>query len=229
MTTVVIACDKFKGCLTAAEVADHLADGLRAARVDTRRVPVADGGEGTVAAALAAGFTRHTLTVHGPLGDPVEASFAVKGDQAVIELAEASGLRHCGAPRPPTAETNDPPTAPLGGGPPNTVSIGRDTATAIGDRARHDGAPVSAMNARHDASAGRGSGPAVGDRDTGGTPPLVDHPNGVSSGRGGGTDPLAASSFGTGELLDAARGRGCRRIVLGLGGSACTDGGAGML
>ncbi|MGH2468361.1 MAG: glycerate kinase, partial [Candidatus Limnocylindrales bacterium] len=42
-------------------------------------------------------------------------------------------------------------------------------------------------------------------------------------------DPLAASTFGTGLVLSAAIGLGCRDIVLGLGGSATTDGGVGLL
>jgi glycerate kinase len=40
--------------------------------------------------------------------------------------------------------------------------------------------------------------------------------------------PLIASSFGVGELIHAAMDSGCKRIVLGLGGSACTDGGVGL-
>ncbi|HUZ39228.1 MAG TPA: glycerate kinase, partial [Streptosporangiaceae bacterium] len=41
--------------------------------------------------------------------------------------------------------------------------------------------------------------------------------------------PLTATSYGTGELIRAALDQGCRQIILGVGGSACTDGGAGML
>ena len=55
--TVLLAPDKFKGCLTASEVADALATGIRdvSAEVRIRTVPVADGGDGTVAALLARG------------------------------------------------------------------------------------------------------------------------------------------------------------------------------
>ena len=53
---VLIAPDKFKGSLTAAEVADHLAKGLAQAGAHTRTLPLADGGDGSVAAALASGF-----------------------------------------------------------------------------------------------------------------------------------------------------------------------------
>ncbi|MEC0213729.1 glycerate kinase, partial [Paenibacillus ehimensis] len=42
-------------------------------------------------------------------------------------------------------------------------------------------------------------------------------------------NPLAASSYGTGELIRAALDRGCRQFFIGLGGSATNDGGAGML
>jgi glycerate kinase len=103
---------------------------------------MADGGEGTVAAFLEAGATRISRTVGGPLGDPVEAEFALAGETAIVESAAASGLQ---------------------------LLAGR--------------AP----------------------------------------------DALRASSAGTGELVRAALEAGARRIVVGLGGSATTDGGAGLL
>src|SRR5699024_2448328 len=96
MTTVVLAPDKFKGSLTAAQVAEHLATGLLRARPDltVRRVPMADGGEGTVAAALAAGWTERAAVVRGPLGDPVHATYALSPDgvASVVEMSLASGL-----------------------------------------------------------------------------------------------------------------------------------------
>ncbi|MBC6462186.1 glycerate kinase [Actinomadura sp. HBU206391] len=136
--------DKFKGSLSAPEVARHVAAGLRRARpsVPVTVLPVADGGDGTVEAALAAGYRRVELEVCGPTGRPVRASFAVDGETAVVELAEASGLRHLPNGRP---------------------------------------------------------------------------------------HPLTATSIGTGQLLAEAVRLGARRLVLGLGGSACTDGGAGMI
>ncbi|MEV4162826.1 glycerate kinase [Nonomuraea dietziae] len=137
---VLVAPDKFKGSLSAAEVAGRVSAGLG---VPTVELPVADGGDGTVDAAVACGFTRVTLEVTGPTGLPVTASYAWLDEQrtAVVELAEASGLRR------------------LPGGP----------------------------------------------------------------------EPLTATSHGTGELIADAVRRGARRVVLGLGGSACTDGGAGMV
>ncbi|AYF99284.1 glycerate kinase [Protaetiibacter intestinalis] len=95
---VVIAPDKFKGSLWAPDVIRHLEIGLRAAAaeagypIDVIGVPVADGGEGTLDAAVAAGFERRTAVVTGPTGLPVTAAFAVRGDEAVIEMAAASGL-----------------------------------------------------------------------------------------------------------------------------------------
>ncbi|MFE3448010.1 glycerate kinase [Nonomuraea sp. NPDC059194] len=142
---VLVAPDKFKGSLTAAEVAARVSAGLG---VPTVELPVADGGDGTVDAAVACGFTRVTLEVTGPTGAPVTASYAWlaaasagPAPVAVVELAEASGLR------------------------------------------RLPGDP----------------------------------------------EPLTATSRGTGELVADAVRRGARRIVLGLGGSASTDGGAGMV
>lgn len=141
---VVVAPDKFKGSLTAHEVATHVADGLRRSRpgIDVRLAPVADGGDGTLEAVAARGYALVPAVVSGPTGAPVEACYARRGAAAVIELAEASGLRR------------------------------------------------------------------------------------LPSGR---LDPLHATSRGTGELLHAALDAGCTEIVVGLGGSACTDGGAGML
>ncbi|MBB5779668.1 glycerate kinase [Nonomuraea jabiensis] len=136
---VLVAPDKFKGSLTAAEVAARVSAGLG---VPTVELPVADGGDGTVDAAVAGGFSRVTIEVTGPTGERISASYAWQdtGATAVVELAEASGLR-----RLP-----------------------------------------------------------------------------------GGHEPLTATSHGTGELIADAVRRGAKRVVLGLGGSACTDGGAGM-
>ncbi|MFE2227177.1 glycerate kinase [Streptomyces kronopolitis] len=142
---MLIAADKFKGSLTAVEVAAHVTAGLRRVipGLDVVAVPVADGGDGTVAAALAAGFTRHEARVTGPTGGPVTATFALHADgTAVVEMAEASGLQHL--------------------------------------------------------------------------------PDGVFA-------PLTASTYGTGELLRAALDAGATTLVFGVGGSATTDGGAGML
>jgi glycerate kinase len=145
---VVIAPDKFKGSLSAPEVARHLTTGLRVSAdrlgypIDVLSIPVADGGEGTVDAAVGAGFERRTATVTGPTGRPIRAAFAVRGLEAVIEMAAASGLD-----------------------------------------VLHDGILA----------------------------------------------PLGATSRGTGELIRAALDAGCRDIVLAIGGSACTDGGSGLL
>lgn len=95
---VVLAPDKFKGCLSAGEVADALADGIArlGAATEVDRCPVADGGEGTVAALVSAtGGRVETRTVTGPLPDMrVEAAFGVLGDgtTAVVEMSAASGL-----------------------------------------------------------------------------------------------------------------------------------------
>ncbi|NGO67251.1 glycerate kinase [Streptomyces sp. SB3404] len=141
---MLIAADKFKGSLTAVEVAERVTAGILAVRADAvvESVPVADGGDGTVDAAVAAGFTRHEAEVTGPLGAPVTAAYALRDGTAVVEMAEAAGLRHL--------------------------------------------------------------------------PPKV-------------FAPLTATTYGVGELLLAAVDAGARHIVLGVGGSASTDGGAGML
>jgi glycerate 2-kinase len=94
---VVIAPDKFKGSLSASEAAEAMARGVaRAAPGATiDRVPMADGGEGTVAALVAAtGGSFREAAVHGPMGEPRSARFGLLGDgrTAAIEMAAASGL-----------------------------------------------------------------------------------------------------------------------------------------
>ena len=94
---VVIAPDKFKGSLTAPEGAEAMGRGVLRAAPDAEidLCPMADGGEGTVEALVAAtGGTFRFAKVSGPLGDPVRARFGRLGDgqTAVIEMAAASGL-----------------------------------------------------------------------------------------------------------------------------------------
>lgn len=94
---LLIAPDSFKQSLTARRAAEAIARGARRAVADVQvdLCPVADGGEGTVAALVAAteGQLRRTR-VAGPLGQPVEAMWGVLGDGATacIEIAEAAGL-----------------------------------------------------------------------------------------------------------------------------------------
>ena len=91
---VVAAPDKFKGTITAAEVAERVARGLAVGGFagETLLLPVADGGDGTVAASIAAGFRRVELGVHGPVGKPVTASLGLRDGIAIIEAAQACGL-----------------------------------------------------------------------------------------------------------------------------------------
>jgi glycerate kinase len=94
---IVIAPDSFKESLSAREAAAAIAAGFRESlpAADCRECPMADGGEGTVAAVIAATGGRVVeVRVTGPLGQPVAAFFGVTGDgrTAVIETAAASGL-----------------------------------------------------------------------------------------------------------------------------------------
>lgn len=143
MPRVLIACDKFKGSLTGAEVLAAIAAGMRDAVPDLQvdGVLVADGGDGTLDAAVACGFARVPARAAGPFGEPVETSYAVRRGQGVVELADACGI------------------------------------VRAGDR----------------------------------------------------RDALGATSRGVGDVLAAVLDAGIRDIVLGVGGSASTDGGAGML
>ena len=93
---ILIAPDKFKGTFSAAEACEAIAEGARradpGAKCDLQ--PLADGGEGTVDVLLAArGGQRDVAAVRGPLGGPVEASYALlESGEAVIEMAAAAGL-----------------------------------------------------------------------------------------------------------------------------------------
>jgi glycerate kinase len=146
---ILIAPDKFKGSLTAVEAAAAIAEGALRVYPDavTTQFPVADGGEGTLEAAVAAGYEERINAVVGPILAPIGAAWALRKDKsgattAVIETAQASGLAHM----EPTPENS-----------------------------------------------------------------------------------LRAHSYGCGQLIAAALDAGATEIVLGVGGSAMTDGGSGAL
>ena len=91
----LVAPDKFKGTLSAAEVAAAISAGL-GSRFDVDSCPIADGGEGTADVLLGAiGGEWAEADAHDALGDPIECRFALIGEDrrtAVVEVAEASGL-----------------------------------------------------------------------------------------------------------------------------------------
>jgi glycerate kinase len=96
---ILIAPNAFKNSLNAIEVADAIADGLRASRFpgSLATCPVGDGGDGTAALLMRhLGGTRVPVVVQDPLGRPIESHFVLAdaGRTAIIELAEASGLKH---------------------------------------------------------------------------------------------------------------------------------------
>ena len=142
---IVLAPDSFKGNMRSPDVCAALAAGVREALPDAEVVslPMADGGEGTTeSVAAATGGEIREVSVHDPLGRPVQARFAFLPDRtAVAEMASASGIELLAA---------------------------------------------NELN------------------------------------------PLRTSTYGTGELLRAMLDADARRIVLGIGGSATVDGGAGM-
>lgn len=151
MPRILIAGDKFKGSASARIVADALSRGIAEAAPEFEVValPIADGGDGTIDAVLAAGFVEYRSVVTGAYGERRESRFAYRqaSGAAVIEVAEACGLRD------------------------------------------------------------------------------VD-PDRLASGE---LDAAAATSWGVGELVLAALDAGAQSLVLGLGGSATSDGGLGMM
>jgi glycerate 2-kinase len=96
VNSVLVAPDSFKGTHPAPDVAAAIARGLRAGGREAVELPLGDGGEGTLDALVTSlGAEVLTATVADPLGRPVEARFAIAGDgRAIVEMAEASGLRH---------------------------------------------------------------------------------------------------------------------------------------
>lgn len=94
---IVIAPDSFKESLTALEAATAIEEGLASVLPNEtyHKIPMADGGEGTVQSIVdATGGTIKKLAVTGPLHEPVEAFYGLSGDKkiAVIEMAASSGL-----------------------------------------------------------------------------------------------------------------------------------------
>ena len=99
LNRVVVAPDKFKGTLTAAQVAAHVAAGLERVRpgLQAIKVPVADGGDGTVDAAVAAGYRRVEAGVSGPTGSQLRSAGITRAYAlADIEPDLARCLEHAG-------------------------------------------------------------------------------------------------------------------------------------
>lgn len=142
---IVLAIDSFKGCLTSIEANQAAAEGIRSVFPDAKiiEIPVSDGGEGFIDAFHAAiSGNLVESTVKDPLMRNVVARYLLKGETAVIEIAQASGL------------------------------------TLLAKEERN---------------------------------------------------PMAATSYGTGQLVADAIKRGAKQLIIGLGGSATSDAGIGML
>ena len=142
---IIIAIDSLKGCLTSKEANRAVAEGMsrRFPQADIIEIPVSDGGEGWVTPFIETlGWKEETVTVHDPLMRLVQAHYAVQGERAVIEIAQACGL----------------------------TLLKREE-----------------------------------------------------------LNPLIATSYGVGEIIADALKKGCRDFIIGLGGSATSDVGKGML
>lgn len=94
---IVIAVDSFKGCLSSSSIANAVEEGIQNTLpgCEMIKVPIADGGEGTVDALVDATQGKIiTIPVHNPLMQPIQASYGMTGDgqTAIIEMSAASGL-----------------------------------------------------------------------------------------------------------------------------------------
>ena len=92
----IFASDSFKGSLSSEKANDTLERAARDvfASISCKKIEIADGGEGTLEAIMASdsGYEEVWMTVSGPLGEPIKAFYIRKGNQAVVEMAKASGL-----------------------------------------------------------------------------------------------------------------------------------------
>ena len=144
---IVIAIDSLKGSLTSIEAGNAIAKGIHCAVPDANVTvrPLADGGEGTVDALIyGMNGRRHSVTVTGPLGNPVICEYGIieESNTAVLEMSGAAGI----------------------------ILV-----------------PAESRN------------------------------------------PLYTTTYGVGEVIKDAIQKGCRRFLVGIGGSATNDGGIGML
>ena len=92
---IVLATDSFKECLSAVAVVNAMAEAVMEVFPDAEviRMPLADGGEGTLdVLAKALGAEVQETCVSDPLGRPVSARYGVAGKTAIIEIAQACGL-----------------------------------------------------------------------------------------------------------------------------------------
>lgn len=96
MTKVLIASDSFKGSSSSSQVAEYIAKGIKKvdATIDIKKIPIADGGEGTIESLLSACHGKsYTKKVVGALGSETNATWGMmNNDEAVIEVAEAAGF-----------------------------------------------------------------------------------------------------------------------------------------
>lgn len=167
---IVIAPDSFKESLSALEVANAIEQGLRQVipDCDIVKIPVADGGEGTVQSMVdATGGSIVNLEVMGPLGHRVQAHYGILGNLS-----------------------------------------NSDSNNDLDSRSNHGSAMVPNTGAIAVIEMASASGLHHVPREQ--------------------RNPLITTSYGTGELICDALNRGIKHIILGLGGSATNDGGAGM-
>lgn len=105
---VVLAPNAFKGTLSPAEAASAMASGVRQVLPQANLVtaPIADGGDGSLDAFVAAGYTSTTVPARGPTGERAATRIAVRGSSVVIELAGTCGMARLPAgPAPMTSST----------------------------------------------------------------------------------------------------------------------------
>ncbi len=200
---IIVAPDSFKGSLSAHRICELVREAASVVcpQAEIIALPLADGGEGTAEALLhALHGTRHTCTVHGPIGKPVTCEYGIfDGLKAnFIPSASPTGTNASAcmtssvkpiSPSIPSAETAIPQDG---------TNIPEESRTRANNPIRR----IAIM----DMAAASGL-------------TLVDDTK---------RDVLLSSTYGTGEMILDALNKGCEEIYIGLGGSATNDGGMGM-
>lgn len=160
---VVVAPDKLKGSATAAQAAAAISQGIRdrLPRAVVREIPIADGGDGTVDAALSAGWQRVDLVAEDALGNEGPTHFAMRDGVAIVELAQICGLVKLGDGRDPMGAG----TEGLGTAIAHALDLGvHEVVIGLGGSASTDGGAgmLRRLGARTLGVEGRGGAPLAG-------------------------------------------------------------------
>ncbi|PLS31860.1 glycerate kinase [Bifidobacterium margollesii] len=211
----VIAPDSFKGCMTAKQAAEAIRTGLSRVFPDAEyvMVPMADGGEGTVRSLIdATGGQVRRARVLDPLQRPVFAEYGLLGNESA-----SAPESHVGGADPGMAAVPDAAASTNADASANAAA---STDTAAIAPTNPDPTAIVPTNPDPTAIVPTNPGPTA----------VIEMAaaSGIQFVNEETRNPLVATTYGTGQLIRAALDDGARTIIIGIGGSATNDGGAGM-